>query len=616
MPVYRSDRRHVENLTHVAVRSPEEAIALLNRAQKTKRTGATSLNAQSSRSHTIFVIKVVVPSAGGQAAYQRAVEAAAAKAESGSSAAAASSAPELVSRANSAVCPGFKLFSGLTIIDLAGSERLDRSNAEGAAVAEAAHINKSLTTLHRCFDALRKGGKAHVPTRDSKLTDLLMFSFMEGRRSGASSIAMVVCAAPGAKDFSETYNALEYGAKAKDVKQTTNVAGAGLTSNTNYAGNGHRVRAGTAETDVSADVPGEAGGAAVVQQQQARGGRLQRANSKASIATNNSTSTSATGPVRGVKGAPAAAAGGARGKSRGPAGAAAAGKPADATAAAGEPKCRGSSATAAFSKIRLEDEEDAVVEAPAGDAQPVSKAHLPRLSSFREDDNNDGMRSSSNDDDEEEDDMAPDSMALPIASRPFTASSSAAAPSHNTGRISSAGLSLLPAARASSGGSIPEALLLELEERIRGLYQAELEAAVLAKHAEYDAALKQQIAETEAVFREAEAEWAGAKERLAAEVAQLNRQVAVLEERLEDAEDHAAGVEAEVRTPLPSTCLCLSSVLRLRRSNNCVHLRTRLTYMLFPVTLLCLRSLSRSARRWWARWAARSRPWRRSTQPS
>ena len=76
----------------------------------------------------------------------------------------------------------------LSLIDLAGSERASKTgvmNAESLAFGgtndntkrlnEGANINKSLLALANCINALAssKGGKAHVPYRDSKLTRLL-----------------------------------------------------------------------------------------------------------------------------------------------------------------------------------------------------------------------------------------------------------------------------------------------------------------------------------------------------------------------------------------------------------------------------------------------------------
>lgn len=60
------------------------------------------------------------------------------------------------------------------IVDLAGSEKLSKTEAEGMRLEEAKTINGSLTTLGLVISKLAMPKKGeHIPYRDSKLTRIL-----------------------------------------------------------------------------------------------------------------------------------------------------------------------------------------------------------------------------------------------------------------------------------------------------------------------------------------------------------------------------------------------------------------------------------------------------------
>ena len=64
----------------------------------------------------------------------------------------------------------------LNLVDLAGSERQAKTGASGDRLKEATKINLSLSALGNVISALVDGKSKHIPYRDSKLTRLLQVS--------------------------------------------------------------------------------------------------------------------------------------------------------------------------------------------------------------------------------------------------------------------------------------------------------------------------------------------------------------------------------------------------------------------------------------------------------
>lgn len=177
---------YVQNVTELEVKSVEEALAAFHAGQKRKRMGHTLLNAESSRSHSVFTIRVV------QAPVDQ--------------------------RGENVVQDRDKIIvSQLSLVDLAGSERTNRTQNTGQRLHEAGNINKSLMTLRNCLEILREnnmtGSLKKVPYRDSKLTHLFK-SYFEGE----GQVKMIVCVNPRTDDFDETSQVMKFAEITQDVQ--------------------------------------------------------------------------------------------------------------------------------------------------------------------------------------------------------------------------------------------------------------------------------------------------------------------------------------------------------------------------------------------------------------
>ena len=130
---------YVRDLTSYVVKSTRECDKLRDFGAKNRHVGATAMNQDSSRSHSIYTITV-------ESCEQRA-------------------------DGSSSIRMG-----KLNLVDLAGSERQSKTQATGDRLKEATKINLSLSALGNCISALVDGKSQHIPYRDSKLTRLLQDS--------------------------------------------------------------------------------------------------------------------------------------------------------------------------------------------------------------------------------------------------------------------------------------------------------------------------------------------------------------------------------------------------------------------------------------------------------
>jgi len=108
----------------------------------------------------------------------------------------------------------------LHVCDLAGSERLSKSESTGVSLKETQHINMSLSNLSHVIEKLQDKS-SHVPYRDSKLTYLLRNSL-----GGDSKTLAIVCCSPSADHFQESLCSLRFAQRASriELKRMSNVS--------------------------------------------------------------------------------------------------------------------------------------------------------------------------------------------------------------------------------------------------------------------------------------------------------------------------------------------------------------------------------------------------------
>ncbi|KIR26643.1 kinesin family member C1 [Cryptococcus deuterogattii LA55] len=161
----------VSEAVSVPLSNPRQVHTLLERAQSRRAVAATLMNERSSRSHSVFTLKV-----------------------------------RGVNPLTDEKCEAM-----LNLVDLAGSERIEKSGAgeNKDRLKEAININKSLSALADVIGALGQGQQGgHVPYRNSTLTRLLQTSL-----SGSSKTLMLCNLSPLATHLGETLCSLRFATK-------------------------------------------------------------------------------------------------------------------------------------------------------------------------------------------------------------------------------------------------------------------------------------------------------------------------------------------------------------------------------------------------------------------
>eukprot|EP01063_Lacrimia_lanifica_P036041 TRINITY_DN702_c1_g4_i1.p1 TRINITY_DN702_c1_g4~~TRINITY_DN702_c1_g4_i1.p1 ORF type:complete len:502 (+),score=168.64 TRINITY_DN702_c1_g4_i1:62-1567(+) len=155
----------VTGACEVPVGSAIQLLDVIHKAEKNRHVAATNMNMMSSRSHACSVVTIIGKS----------------------------------------VCGVDTTASQLYLLDLAGSESVDKTGSEGLTLDEAKLINVSLLSLRRVITALTEKTK-HVPYRDSGLTTLL-----KGALGGNSRTCMIICVSPSMYNQRESVATLRFG---------------------------------------------------------------------------------------------------------------------------------------------------------------------------------------------------------------------------------------------------------------------------------------------------------------------------------------------------------------------------------------------------------------------
>jgi len=163
----------VVGLTEIDITSFDEVKQLMALGNNNRAVGAHDMNKHSSRSHSIITV-----SCRGK---------------------------NVIDKEN--------IFGKLHLIDLAGSERVSKTDAQGDRLKEAQNINRSLSALGDVISALGNKKSTHIPFRNSKLTFLLQDSL-----GGNSKVMMCVNISPAIYNVGETICSLNFASRCRSVE--------------------------------------------------------------------------------------------------------------------------------------------------------------------------------------------------------------------------------------------------------------------------------------------------------------------------------------------------------------------------------------------------------------
>lgn len=163
----------IKGCIEFAIKSIDDVKKVIALGIEGRHRGCTEFNEDSSRSHTVFRLKLV----------------------------------------------NGKNYSWFSVVDLAGSERVSVINSEQGSFREACNINKSMLVLGKCIRSLREQStpgsqKIPIPYRESKLTHIFKNLFEPTKRQARA--AMIINISPCIQQINDTLFALQFAAKASE----------------------------------------------------------------------------------------------------------------------------------------------------------------------------------------------------------------------------------------------------------------------------------------------------------------------------------------------------------------------------------------------------------------
>ena len=177
---------YLDGVQWVKCSSPEECGELFHVGEKNRATESTRMNAHSSRSHAILIVRV-----------ERSIKVA------------TKTKVKNIKQTSDRIITCSKLY----LVDLAGSERVKKTGATNMRLEEAKKINVSLLALGNVISALSDPKSTHISYRDSKLTRLLQDSL-----GGNSKTSLIVTVSPSTYNTEETISSLFFALRAMKVQ--------------------------------------------------------------------------------------------------------------------------------------------------------------------------------------------------------------------------------------------------------------------------------------------------------------------------------------------------------------------------------------------------------------